>query len=51
LLSLSGHKFYAPKGVGVLYFKKGASLIRQQDGGEQEGGLRVALRMFLILSV
>jgi len=40
LLSLSGHKFYAPKGVGVLYFKKGASLIRQQDGGEQEGGLR-----------
>ncbi|MCJ7804501.1 cysteine desulfurase [Patescibacteria group bacterium] len=40
LLSLSGHKFYAPKGVGVLYFKKGLSLIRQQDGGEQEYRLR-----------
>lgn len=40
LLSLSGHKFYAPKGVGVLYFKKGTPLIRQQDGGEQESRLR-----------
>jgi len=40
LLSLSGHKFYAPKGVGLLYFKKGISLIRQQDGGEQENHLR-----------
>jgi len=40
LLSLSGHKFYAPKGVGVLYFKKGTPLVRQQDGGEQESRLR-----------
>ena len=40
LLSLSGHKFYAPKGVGVLYFRKGTPLIRQQDGGGQEYRLR-----------
>jgi len=39
-LSLSGHKFYAPKGVGALYFRKGISLIRQQDGGGQEYRLR-----------
>ena len=40
LLSLSGHKFYAPKGVGVLYFKKGTPMVRQQDGGGQEYCLR-----------
>jgi len=40
LLSLSGHKIYAPKGVGALYFKKGTSLVRQQDGGGQEYRLR-----------
>jgi cysteine desulfurase len=39
-LSLSGHKFYAPKGVGVLYFRQGAPLKRQQDGGGQEYRLR-----------
>ncbi len=39
-LSLSGHKFYAPKGVGALYFRKRVSLIRQQDGGGQEYRLR-----------
>ncbi|PJE68342.1 cysteine desulfurase NifS [Candidatus Shapirobacteria bacterium CG10_big_fil_rev_8_21_14_0_10_38_8] len=40
LLSLSGHKIYAPKGVGALYFKKGMPLRRQQDGGGQEYRLR-----------
>jgi len=40
LLSLSGHKFYAPKGVGALYFKKGTPMVRQQDGGGQEYRLR-----------
>jgi len=40
LLSLSGHKFYAPKGIGVLYARKGVPLIRQQDGGGQECRLR-----------
>lgn len=40
MLSLSGHKFYAPKGVGALYIKKGITLKKLQDGGEQESNLR-----------
>jgi len=40
LLSLSAHKFYGPKGVGALYIRRGTPIIRQQDGGEQEYGMR-----------
>ena len=40
LLSLTGHKIYAPKGIGFLYQKKGTPLIRQQDGGGQKFRLR-----------
>lgn len=40
LLSLTAHKFYGPKGVGVLYRRRGTPLRRQMDGGEQEFGLR-----------
>ena len=36
MLSLSGHKFYAPKGVGALYVKNGINFKKLQDGGEQE---------------
>lgn len=35
-LSMSGHKFYAPKGIGVLYIRNGIRFLRQQDGGHQE---------------
>lgn len=40
LLSLSGHKFHAPKGTGLLYVKKGVSLHPHIVGGGQENGLR-----------
>lgn len=40
LLSLTGHKIYAPKGVGALYVRDGVPLARQIDGGGQESGLR-----------
>ena len=35
-LSMSGHKFHAPKGIGALYVRNGIKFIRQQDGGHQE---------------
>lgn len=39
-LSLSSHKFYGPKGVGVAYINENISFIRWQDGGHQERNKR-----------
>ena len=40
LLSLSGHKLHAPKGIGVLYVRKGTKFSPFLIGGHQEGGRR-----------
>jgi cysteine desulfurase len=40
MLSLSAHKFYGPKGVGVLYVRRGTPILHQQQGGAQESGRR-----------
>ncbi|CAK0768332.1 cysteine desulfurase [Gammaproteobacteria bacterium] len=40
LLALSGHKLYAPKGIGVLYVAANQPLVPLIHGGEQEGGRR-----------
>jgi cysteine desulfurase len=42
LLSLGAHKFYGPKGVGVLYIRSGTEMISPLTGGSQEYGLRAA---------
>ena len=40
MLSLSGHKLHAPKGVGVLYIRRGTRMKSFLRGGHQERGLR-----------
>ncbi|MDD4120147.1 MAG: cysteine desulfurase family protein [Clostridia bacterium] len=40
MLSMSAHKFYGPKGIGVLFVKTGSRLGKLINGGEQERGLR-----------
>lgn len=40
MLSIAGHKFYAPKGIGALYIRSGVKLDKLIHGADQEGKLR-----------
>ena len=40
LMSVSGHKIHAPKGVGFLYVREGTKISAIMSGGGQEGGIR-----------
>ncbi len=40
LMSISGHKFHAPKGIGILYIKEGTKIVNLLHGGQQENDLR-----------
>ncbi len=42
LLSVSAHKLYGPKGVGLLYIRKGTRIVPFMNGGEQESGRRAS---------
>ncbi len=42
LFSASGHKLYGPKGVGILYVKKGVRMLPFMHGGDQEQGRRAS---------
>ena len=44
LLSISGHKLHAPKGIGVLYIRKGTKVSPFMLGGHQERGLRAGTK-------
>jgi cysteine desulfurase len=43
LLSLAGHKFYAPKGIGALYVRRGTPISPVQHGAGQEAGMRAGI--------
>ena len=40
LLSIGAHKFYGPKGIGLLYIRNGTPMLPVQTGGSQEFGMR-----------
>lgn len=46
LLTISGHKLYAPKGTGILYIKNGTKILPQILGGEHERGFRAGTENF-----
>ncbi len=49
LLTISGHKFYGPKGIGALYHKKGIKIDSLIHGGKQENSLRAGTENVLAI--
>ncbi|NQT65557.1 MAG: cysteine desulfurase [FCB group bacterium] len=47
LLSIAGHKIYAPKGIGALYIKQGIKLEKLMFGAKQENGFRAGTENIL----
>ena len=50
MLSLAGHKFYAPKGVGALYVRRGIGLEPLVHGAGHEGGRRAGTESALLVA-
>ncbi len=50
LLSLAGHKLYAPKGIGALYIRRGITLEKQMHGAGHESGLRAGTENVLAIT-
>ena len=49
-LTMAGHKFYAPKGIGALYVRKGAPFVPMFLGGGQEGGMRPGTESVVLIA-
>lgn len=50
LLSIAGHKVYAPKGIGALYVRRGIALEPVNHGAEHEKGIRAGTESILLAS-
>jgi cysteine desulfurase len=50
LLSVAGHKLYAPKGVGVLYIREGADIEPLMHGANHEAGRRAGTENVLLIA-
>ncbi len=50
IVTVSGHKIHAPKGVGAVYIKKGCRILPLINGGEQEKGMRAGTEPTVLIA-